>query len=218
MKQFLTYTLLLCMFLLEACKDDDYVYPSVVTEFIDAKTDDTGTLSHLISDKGITYRINPREGIDGLTPDSLYRTVSIFQPLEDDSAGEPIVQLYKGQLILAPIPVAPEDFKDGVKTDPVGIQSIWKSGNYINLILEVMVKEKTHTFYFIDDGMTKEDGKDIINIRLYHNSDDDYEAYTRRAYLSLPLQTYLQKLEAGAALRLTINTYKEGNIYREFTY
>ena len=61
---------LLCILLLGACKEDEYVYPNVITTFIDAATDESGTLQKLITDKGESLQILNREGLDGLTPDS----------------------------------------------------------------------------------------------------------------------------------------------------
>ena len=59
---------LLCILLLGACKEDEYVYPNVITTFIDAATDESGTLQKLITDKGESLQILNREGLDGLTP------------------------------------------------------------------------------------------------------------------------------------------------------
>ena len=42
-----------CLIAVAACQDEDYVYPSVVTEFIDGQTDETGTLSQ--QEKSIPY-------------------------------------------------------------------------------------------------------------------------------------------------------------------
>ena len=108
-----------------SCKEDDYVYPSVVTEFIDGQTDSEGVLSRLITDEGEVYTIQPREGLDGLTPDSLYRTVSVYQPLTE--SGE--VYLYSAQLIMALDPLPAESFTEGVVTDPLDVRSVWRSGD-----------------------------------------------------------------------------------------
>lgn len=73
--------ILLCLFaplLFIACSDDDYVYPNVLTEMIDLVTDNTGTATYLKSDEGVTWSIQPRAGLDGLTPDSVYRTVTMY--------------------------------------------------------------------------------------------------------------------------------------------
>ena len=63
--------ILLCLFaplLFIACSDDDYVYPNVLTEMIDLVTDNTGTATYLKSDEGVIWSIQPRAGLDGLTP------------------------------------------------------------------------------------------------------------------------------------------------------
>ena len=79
---------LLCILLLGACKEDEYVYPNVITTFIDAATDESGTLQKLITDKGESLQILNREGLDGLTPDSIYRSVSIYEPKESADEGQ----------------------------------------------------------------------------------------------------------------------------------
>ena len=134
-----------------SCKEDDYVYPSVVTEFIDGQTDSEGVLSRLITDEGEVYTIQLREGLDGLTPDSLYRTVSVYQPLTE--SGE--VYLYSAQLIMALDPLPAESFTEGVVTDPLDVRSVWRSGDYINLILKPMVKDKNQPFTIIAMTITR---------------------------------------------------------------
>ena len=54
--------------LLGACGEDDYVYPNVLTDMIDLKTDHTGTGRYLITDEGTEWRIQSRTGLDGLAP------------------------------------------------------------------------------------------------------------------------------------------------------
>ena len=49
-------------------------------------------------------------------------------------------------------------------------------------------------------------------------SSDDYEAFTKQVYLSVPLKNYLQLLRKGDKIRFNLNTYKEGETYREFDY
>ena len=73
------------------------------------------------------------------------------------------------------------------KTDPLDIQSVWKSGNYINLILLPMAKEKSHIFHFIDEGISNNgDGSRTLHLTLYHNQNGDYEAFTDTSSDTLP--------------------------------
>lgn len=209
-----------CLLFLGACKEDEYVYPNVISTFIDVTTDASGTLQDLITDKGETLQILNREGLDGLTPDSTYRTVSIYEPKETDTQGNATALLYSCQLIIAVKPVTANKLPDGIaKTDPLDIQSVWKSGNYLNLILLPMAKEKSHIFHFIEDGITdNEDGSRTLHLTLYHNQNGDYEAFTRKSYLSIPLWAYEGRLAQGDQVILRINTYEKGFVSYEFTY
>lgn len=97
----------------------------------------------LITDKGESLEILNREGLDGLTPDSIYRSVSIYEPKESADEGQATALLYSCQLIIAVKPVTVDKLPEATaKTDPLDIQSVWKSGNHINLILLPMAKEK----------------------------------------------------------------------------
>lgn len=210
---------LLCMLLWQGCKEEDYVYPSVVTEFIGAQTDEKGTISQLVADNGTIYPVLQREGLDGLVADTLYRTISIYEPITQKDSKETVAQLYTCQLVLSMNPLAKQAFKGQIKTDPVDIQSIWLSGNYINMILLVQYKDQTHSFHFIDEGFTSnEDGTQTLNLRLYHDRKNDYEAFTKQVYLSVPLTKYLSFLRKGDKIRFNLNTYKEQVTYREFDY
>jgi len=217
MNKLTLYTAILCMSLCGACKENDYVYPSVLTEFINAQTDGNGVLSHLITDNGKTYVIQPRDGLSGLSADTLYRSVSIYEPLTDGTENN-MVKLYQCQFILAPTPVPSSSFKDGIKTDPADIERIWRSGEYINMVLDVRIKDKKHTYHFIDEGIEKENDCQVLKIRLYHDSQDDYEAYTHKAYLSIPLESYREKLNKRDKIRFYVNTYSQGVIQKEFDY
>lgn len=206
--------LLLCMCLFGACKEEEYVHPDVITEFIGAATDENGTLTRLVADNGEKYRIQARSGLDGLKKDTLYRTISIYQPLENQT-----VQLYSSELVLSMIPVSAKQIIGDIKTDPVDIERMWLSGKYLNMVLLAKVKEESHSYHFIDQGIQKEaDGTQTLHLQLYHNRNNDYEAFTRKVYLSVPLWAYDGKLKQGDKIVFHISTYEEGDTQREFIY
>lgn len=213
-RQTVFLSFLLCICLLGACKEDEYVYPSIVKEFIGASTDENGTLAHLITDAGETYRIQPRSGLDGLQKDTLYRTISTYLPM-----GNGTVQLYTSEPVLSMKPVTPDRISGGMKTDPVDIERIWLSGKYLNMVLLAQVRDQVHSYHFVEESLqTGGNGKKILRLRLHHNSNQDYEAFTRKVYLSVPLWAYEKKMQAGDRVIFHINTYKEGDTSREFTY
>ena len=210
----------LCLLFLGACKEDEYVYPNVITTFIDAATDENGRLQELITDKGEHLQILNREGLDGLVPDSVYRSVSIYEPQGLTDNGQATALLYSCQLIIAVKPVTVDKLPEAIaKTDPLNIQSVWKSGSYINLILLPMTKEKSHIFHFVEEGISDNgDGSRTLHLTLYHNQNGDYEAFTRKSYLSIPLWPYKGQMTQGDKIVLRINTYEKGFVSYEFTY
>ena len=154
--------------LLGACGEDDYVYPNVLTDMIDLKTDHTGTGRYLITDEGTEWRIQSRTGLDGLAPDTTYRTVTMYAPLTDSEEAEKEAMLYNTQLVISPVPLSESKFKE-IKTDPVAIQSIWRGGNYLNLILQVKVKDQKHGYHFIENKLENKDGEQTLYLTLYHD-------------------------------------------------
>lgn len=219
MKQVIVMALLFCIFLCEGCKEEDYVYPSVVTEFIGAQTNNDGTISQLVADDGTIYSVLQRDGLGGLVADTLYRTISIYEPITQENGKGNVAQLYSCQLVLSVNPLPASDFKGNIKTDPVDIQSIWLSGEYLNMILLVQYKELSHLYHFVDEGITSDQsGTQTLNLRLFHDRNNDYKAFTKQVYLSVPLKNHLQLLRKGDKIRFNLNTYKEGETYREFDY
>lgn len=209
---------LCCMSVFTACKDEEYVYPSVLTEMVDIKTDSSGKLSYIDTDYGSSYKINERSGLEGFTPDSVYRTLSIFETLDSES-NSMSATLYSCQFVISAIPSTEDKFTDGIKTDPLDIERIWRSGDYINMVLDVKTKDKTHIINFIDYGINENpDGNSTLSITLYHNQNGDYEAFTKKAYASVPLWPYKEKLKQGDKIEITVNTYKEGVTKRVFNY
>ena len=185
---------------------------------VDIKTDSSGKLSFIDTDYGSSYKINERSGLEGFTPDSVYRTLSIFGTLDSESNGISAT-LYSCLFVISVIPSTEDKFKDGIKTDPLDIERIWRSGDYINMVLDVKAKDKTHIINFIDYGINENpDGSSTLSITLYHNQNGDYEAFTKKAYASVPLWPYKEKLKQGNKIEITVNTYKEGITKREFNY
>ena len=223
--------ILLCVLSIGACKED-YSYPNVLTELTEVQTDGNGMMKTLTTDRGEAFTIAKCAQAVKLTADSLYRMLTVFEPLEGSNNH---LLLHAAQPVFSEYPIPVDKFEDNIKTDPVDIQSIWRSGNYLNMILHVQTKDKKHEFHFVENGIypyelpkggtnTKEgsfagdEGRQMLEISLYHDRKDDYEAFTSKYCFSIPLKRYEGKLKKGDVIRLNLNTYKEGNTYRDFEF
>lgn len=198
--------LFLAILIFTACKkEDEYVYPPVITEFLSVESSSTGMVAYLHTDKGNIYTALNGDKIKGLVPDSLYRVYCIYE-LSGDKSDQ--ATLYTLQSIVSPDPVKANQITGGVKTDPLSIQSVWRSGDYINLTLLILSQDtRKHRFHFIDNSIAMNDGSRELSLTLYHSQGGDTEAYFQVVYLSVPLRNYTNKLFPGDSILFNINTF-----------
>ena len=209
--------ILLCTLSLGACKED-FSYPNVFTELTEAKTNASGKFYSLTTDYGETFAIRAYTDTTHLVADSLYRVLTVFEKVGEENNE---LLLHAVQPVFSPLPIPMENFKKGVKTDPVDIQSIWKTEKYLNMILHVQTKNKPHIFHFVENGihtLNNEKHKQVLEFTLYHDRSNDFEAFTNKFCLSIPLYPYKEKMKEGDIIRIHINTYKEGRTTREYEF
>ena len=199
--------------LLSACGKEDYVYPNLITEMTCLKTDAKGFGTQIVTDQGIVWHLQEGNRPDSLTADSTYRVVSRFAPINETEA-----QAYAFWKVIAPLP-KPAEAYDIIHTDPVSIQSIWRSGDYLNMVLHIKVKDQEHELSFIENGITSDNnGTQTLMLNLFHDRKGDVEGFDQKFYLSVPLWHYQDKLNKGDQIVFQLNTYQEGTTSRTFIY
>ena len=105
--------------------------------------------------------------------------------------------------------IAPADLTDGVKEDPVDLESIWTDKR--NRYLTIGVKLKTgqddnttgqHLAVCCDRIVKGADNRVTYHLRLYHDQGDVPQYYSSRYYMSVPLFAY-----DADSVRMTVQTY-----------
>nr|WP_302830967.1 NigD-like C-terminal domain-containing protein [uncultured Bacteroides sp.] len=213
----LLFTLL--VFLLTSCGDDDYHYPSVKLEFLTAFSGSDGSLQSVLTDEGEQYPVLENASKLTIDPNSFVRIVSNYEPVKaaDGVAG---VKLYAALGTISPFPLPADKFEDGVKTDPVELQSIWMGIDYLNLLLGIKAQDGKHLLHFIEDEVVKDKSTGLVNVHLtlYHDAANDVLAYTKRAYVSVPLWQYAEEGVKKVAVTMDINTYSGETKTYQFEY
>lgn len=205
---------LLLALLCSSCNDDDnYVYPSVVTEFVDAHVNSSHFIDRIINDQGETFTLENRISAKELQADSYYRSISMYEKTDIQTK---LAKAYSLKLVFSSIPVPVEKFSHGIQTDPLSIQSMWRGGNYLNIVSLPKAQNITHGFHFIQDSVVTRGGITKVYLKLYHNQNNDLEAYEQKTYLSVPLKSY--SLQKGDSIYFRVNTYKEGLKTWKFAY
>ena len=161
------------LFLMTACGDDDYYYPSVKLEFVTVEAGEDGRIQTLIPDKGEALPVAEDRTGSTIAANTSRRVMSNYEVLPDGSAAT----IYSLQSLIVPVPKPEDDpvYKDGIKQDPVEVVSIWLGRDYLNMIL---------------------------NMLLYHDANSDEEYYNRRAYISVPLAQYIDEEHPGRTMNI----------------
>lgn len=202
--------LLFILWVIYSCDKEPYHYPSVVTNFAELETDNDCRIQCIRTDDGGIYIPGKETWFKDSTPDSIYRIHCTYL-LDNDQDNR--ISIYSINSVIAPTPVSPEYFKNGIKTDPVHITSVWQSGKYINFHLQVLSQGGSQSFHFVVQDMKENtSGKKNCNLTLYHSQEEDPEAYTRDAFLSCPLHNL--GLTRGDSILVTIHTYQEDEVFR----
>lgn len=205
--------LMLSAMLCSGCDDDsNYVYPSVLTEFVDAHVDSSHLVDKITTDQAYTYTLENSISASGLQADSTYRSVCIY---EKSSTEANQAKVYSLRLIYALAPVPAERFTT-IKTDPLSMQSLWRGGEYLNMVATPKAQNIDHVFAFIQDSLITDNGCTKLYLKLYHDQNGDLEAYTQKTYLSVPLSDY--SLQEGDSIYFRAYTYKEGLKTWKFAY
>lgn len=198
--------LFLAMALLTSCDDDDYYYPSVKLEFLTAYAGADGSLQSVLTDEGRTYTVFEDASKTHIDANSSVRIVSNYGTASNGTDG---VKLYNATNAISPTPKVAGDFKDGVKTDPASVLSIWMGLNYLNVILDIQAQNGKHLFHFIEEKVVTDaiTGHSDVHLMLYHDDGNDVQAYSRRAYLSVPLQKYAIEGVHTVSVHFSLHTY-----------
>lgn len=193
------------LLLLNSCSKDNSVYPSVQLQFVTAHTDSNKQLVDFTTDHNRTYTVSYDRSSTAYPASSTFRLVANY---ELSAAGKDTTAIiYASAAAISSAPQTTDKFKDGIKNDPAQVLSIWQGRNYLNIVLNVLSQSKNHSFAFIEQSATTDaDGRRHINILLYHNSNNDIQAYTQRAYLSIPLSQYAGTDGKGAIITFSLYT------------
>lgn len=209
------YLLFPILILLCSCEDsdDDYRYPSVRTDFTRIVTNSEGKIESLLLDAGNCYRVHlTKEFLDAFDDepiykrDTLYRFISVYELVSTEQS-DTVADLYALGSIISSVPIRLPEGEELVQ-DPVYLQSIWLSGDYLNFVLEVKALNGKHSIAFIDTTPEEMHGKEFT---LYHKVIDDVESYRQKLYGSIPLTPFKDSLRKGDTLRFVVNLYDKGN-------
>ena len=222
-------TLIALTTLLAACTSDGYQsgdgrYSAMRADFVEAATDGTAAITTISTDDGNTLTLTQTVKTKwAQKADSTYRALAYYNPVAT-VPGANEAELMALQSVAVPTVKRPNDIENGLKTDPVSLNSVWlsRSGRYLNLDISLKTgrsddEDATQTIGAALTGKTlNTDGTTTFTLTLHHDQGSVPEYYSTACYVSIPLYRGLLTPAAGDTVAIDITTYK-GKTVKTFT-
>lgn len=216
MKKLLSLLIAICTVM--ACEHDAYdkgdsSYSYLRADFVEACVGTDRQVSYVLTDNNEQLLLTAPYTADWIqTADTIYRAVLYYS-----LAGQKAQPVRLSRLSTVSI-TQRQLFKNGEKTDPLKLESVWLSNSKKYLNLSVILKTgvisddaEVQKLGMIGDTITTgADGLRTCHLRLFHSQGDVPQYYSQRAYFSVPLSG----LQADSLL-LQVNTY-DGSVTRGF--
>ena len=205
---------LFCLFLLVlavvGCEQDVYdkgdtTYSYMRADFVEAIVGSNKQVTYVLTDDDERLPLTAAYSAKWIEqPDTVYRAVLYYNYKDQQAEALNLARV-------STVSVKPQSqFKDGIKTDPLGLESVWLSNNKRYLNLSVIVKTgavteeaEIQTLGMVGDTiMIGADSLRTYQLRLYHSQGDVPQYYSQRLYFSVPLKG----LQVDS-LQLSVNTY-----------
>lgn len=199
---------LLSAFLISCNEEEGASYPPVKLEFLTAEAGADGTLQTLVTDKGERLVVAEDRTRTELFPNGSSRVVGNYEVISS-AGGQKEVRIYALANTVSPAPVPAAEFGNGLKLDPVDVLSIWMGRDFLNMTLSIKAQSEKHRFHFIEESVVRDavTGRLTVRLMLYHDNGGDMEAYTKRAYVSVPLGRYAASVAEPAMIYFSLHTY-----------
>ena len=180
-----------------SCSKEDNTIPSYRTDLLCAAGDGDSLVTRLLLDDGQTLKVTQR--IKAPEPNSTLRCYSSYAVSDDGT----IATVYEIRRITCFAP-SPADSCTIHDQSPLKVQSVWKSGSYVNLSLAPLVNQDGE--YKYDLRLDSVVSRTMYVSFLFQRDSSSLEAYTQKFYHSIPLQQSLYS-QPFDSLILSINTY-----------
>lgn len=204
------YFFVLFFVLFVACEQEVYDkgdgnYSYMRADFVEAFVNGSQQVEYVITDDDERIQLTKAYSAKWIQrPDTTYRAVLYY-----NNEGSKAEAINLAQVTTVTIKKSAY-YKGGVKTDPLGMESIWISGNkkYLNLCLILKTgavddEKIVQTLGVVSDTITTgSDGLHTCYLRVFHNQGGVPQYYSQRVYFSVPVSDLM-----ADSLRLSLNTY-----------
>ena len=194
MKKLSFILLSLLVGLISCGSDEDQSYPDLITEMAMAQANDEGLLASFVTDRG---RVN--NTITGMEPNERLRALLGYVPQSDGTA-----DVYTAKSV----PILPRIHNETPRHDPIGIESVWMGGGFLNMHLLPKTQGEKQAWAFICDSTRQNPlGGTTHHLSLYHNQQEDVMAYSSHLYACLSLDSVATSFTVADSIVFAVVTF-----------
>lgn len=193
-------------------------YSLLRADFAEAYVGEDLKMRYFITDEGDSLPVDkPYSASWWQTPDSAYRTL-MYYALVENGGSHTYAKLMGITRVPTVVPHRQFFFEEGIKTDPVGLESAWLSSNrrYLNLglLLKVGTTDDENAYHSIgvvaDTLLAYPDSTHTLRLQLHHDQGGMPEYYSQRTFVSISTRDC-----QADTIQLTLNTF-EGPVTKTF--
>lgn len=193
-------------------------------DFVKAFADHDGKFTAAITDDDLSLTLQPAIAAGWSAPDTVCRALLYYDAARlPESAVEAAVRPVAIGRVIMPKVIDRQAVAAGLPTDPVVMETAWRSNNhkYINLGLQLKTgttdgNVAAQAIGWVYTGSTTLDGgAQRHSFMLAHSQNGVPQYYSTPLYVSLSLDELPVKLGDGDEIEVSVNTYK-GVVSRTF--
>ena len=193
-------------------------------DFVKAFADHDGKFTAAITDNDLSLTLQPAIAAGWSAPDTVCRALLYYDAAQlSESAREAAVRPVAIGRVIMPKVIDRQAVAAGLPTDPVVMETAWRSNNhkYINLGLQLKTgttdgNVAAQAIGWVYTGSTTLDGgAQRHSFMLAHSQNGVPQYYSTPLYVSLSLDELPVKLGDGDEIEVSVNTYK-GVVSRTF--
>ena len=193
-------------------------------DFVKAFADHDGKFTAAITDDDLSLTLQPAIAAGWSAPDTVCRALLYYDAAQlSESAREAAVRPVAIGRVIMPKVIDRQAVAAGLPTDPVVMETAWRSNNhkYINLGLQLKTgttdgNVAAQAIGWVYTGSTTLDGgAQRHSFMLAHSQNGVPQYYSTPLYVSLSLDELPVKLGDGDEIEVSVNTYK-GVVSRTF--
>lgn len=130
---------------------------------------------------------------------------------DNTSSFDHTVRLYDAVNInLSGILLMTEEDEERFGDDPIGIESLWITGDYLNLSFYFYANTEQHYISLVRNTTVTYPDDEAVYLEIRHNANNDFPAYRKKGIVSFDIRSVKDEGVCSRNIEIKVNEYDNG--------